>query len=136
MSLLSNYLQDTPMKAVNSVGGFRIYPSSSAMAEAANRVVAAIGQLNDGMDRLNRERVLTDSQRAIIDSLPKDSPLTQKHHFLQMATRRIWQSALHCQRERNSQYGIHQNTLEDTGARLIACAEQWRQFKHDLDRKE
>ena len=117
----------------NSVGGRRIYPTSSSIAEAAETAISVIGRFNDGMDQLNNERQLSNQQQIRVRNLAANSSMRQMYLHLQRVTGIVWQSALNRQRERNGEIGVHQNVLESTTERLFLCAEDWRQFKQQLD---
>ena len=124
------------MRPNNSVGGYRIYPSSPAEAENEDLCVAALGQFNEGMDRLNRERRLTQMQQQLINRLDPGSQLARRYQNLRSSSARLWRQALAEQLEQN---GVIRNeetasyTTAEFGQILIDCADQWQQFKRELE---
>ena len=82
------------MRPHNSVGGFRIYPSSPQAAESHERAIASIGQFREGMDRLNRERQLTQTQQQRLDQLDPNSQRVDNYRRLIVTSDRLWQMAL------------------------------------------
>ena len=122
------------MRRTNSVGGHRLYPSSLAMDEIEARSQRAIGILNDGMDRLNRERQLTDQQENSLNQLEDRSPMKRTYQKLIEKSHRLWQLALSHQ---NFLAGEHDDdgpyTTEQLGNRMIRAAEAWANFKADIN---
>ena len=123
------------MRAHNNVGGHRIYPTSVAVANAADSVVATIGQFNDGMDRLNQQRGLSESHEAILAALPSNSGLRRTHRQLSQRTALVWQEALQCQRDRQGELGVDQADLQATSNALHQCANGWEELKRQLDER-
>ena len=123
------------MRPHNNVGGYRIYPSSIAIAEAADAILATIGQFNDGMDRLNQERELSEHHEAILATLPSNSQIQRNHRQLSRRTAQVWQSALQCQQDRQSELGISQDDMQTTSNNLHECADSWRELKRQLDER-
>ena len=117
------------MRPHNSVGGFRIYPTSPQVAELVERGRAIIGQFNEAMDRLNTERQLTERQQQQVDSLDPTSLLASNYQTLTTITNRAWQQALQ----------IQENEIADEqrvfaiSRHLNACANRWQGFKRQLD---
>ena len=121
------------MRPHNNVGGHRTYPTSIAVAEAADLILATLGQFNDGMDRLHQERELSEQQEAILATLPSNSQIQRAHRQLSRRTAQVWQRALQCQQDRQSELGISQADLQAASNVLHQCANDWRELKRQLD---
>ena len=121
------------MRSHNSVGGYRIYPSSPQVAEFLARGSALIGQFNEGMDRLNTARQLTERQRDLVDQLDPNSENADNHRRLIAITNRLWQLALEKQQILARHHQSDHDELAEMGERLILCANLWHEFKHQLD---
>ena len=121
------------MRPHNSVGGYRIYPTSPQVAESVDRGVTIISQFNEGMDRLNRERQLTQTQQNLVDHLDPNRPLARSYQGLIAASNRFWQLALEKQQAlaRDELSGPF-NTIQ-LGQHLNECANCWQEFKRQLD---
>lgn len=124
------------MRPHNSVGGFRIYPSSPTDAEFADRGGAIIAQFNEGMDRLNTERQLTDREQGLVAQLDPNSERAINYHNLVALSNRLWQLALEKQQTlaRNEISGPF--TTTQLGQHLNQCANQWQKLKRQLDEQE
>ena len=121
------------MRPSNSVGGYRIYPSSPGQADAVAIGVAIIGQFNEGMDRLNRERELTQREQQLIDNLDPNSQIARNYQGLITVSNRLWQFALEKQQSLDRAESVGPYTTAQLGQRLIECANHWRQLKHQLE---
>ena len=121
------------MRPHNSVGGYRIYPTSPQVAEFIDRGVATVAQFNEGMDRLNSERRLTQTQQNLVDNLDPNSPLARNYQGLITVSNRFWELALEKQQTlaRNEFAGPY--TVAQLGQHLNQCANGWHQFKGQLD---
>ena len=117
----------------NNVGGQRIRPGDPYMDDSHNRNRAIIGQFNDGMDRLNRERELTVSEQEIANDLNPNSDLRIEYTALRMATETLWQHALEKQQNHNNRNDAGVYTTDELGRRLIAAADRWHLFKEKLN---
>ena len=117
------------MRPNNSVGGYRIYPTSPQVAESVERGVAIIGQFNEGMDRLNRERELTQAQQNLVNRFDPNSQLARNYQALNSASDGLWQQAL-ALRELEITDG---QVINQLGLHLNACANRWQGFKRQLD---
>ena len=121
------------MRSSNSVGGFRIYPTSPEDAESAKNCIAIQGQFNDGMDRLNRERELTPRQHQLVGSLHPDALLAQQYRSLHRVSTQLWRMALEKQQSLNQGIVAGPYTTRELGQRLIDCADLWSRFKRELE---
>ena len=122
------------MRLRNSVGGQRIYPTSPEEAETAVMAIGIIGQFNEGLDRLNRERTLTETQQRLLDQRPDSvMHLAFCHRILSFFSDRFWQFALEKQLLHN--HGIIDGpyTTKELGERLNHCADLWQGLKRRLD---
>lgn len=120
------------MRRVNSVGGYRIFPSSPDRADAAARGNAIFGQFNDGMDQLNTARRLSMNEQQRIASLEENNPLRTMYQELVRDSNRLWNNALLMQnyfQQRRNPPPI--STLE-LGHQLLNCAHRWHLFKNQL----
>ena len=117
------------MRPHNSVGGFRIYPTSPQVAESVERGRAIIGQFNEAMDRLNIERQLTERQQQQVDHLDPNSLLASNHQALTTVSNSAWRQALRIQENEITD----EQTLNAVGRHLNACANRWQGFKRQLD---
>lgn len=120
------------MKRINSVGGYRVYPSSPGQSDANARWDAIIGQFNDGLDRLQREKTLSDYQQQIIDDLQSGSRLAVTYVDLTRHSSALWRSALQHQQELNRGVCSGPFATHQLGHHLIECAERWSAFKRKL----
>ena len=117
------------MRLRNSVGGFRMYPTSPQVAELAERRFAIIGQFNEGMDRLNTQQQLTDRQNQVVNQLDPTSQLANKHQRLRAITNVLWLRAMETQ-----QYEITDaEFVSDLSRQLNACANKWQRFKSQIE---
>ena len=121
------------MRANNNVGGYRIYPTSPQAAELYNAGLAILGQFNEGMDRLNAERQLSDAQEHVVSQLDPNSELATKHQHLITVSNRLWQHALEKQQALANYDFSGQYTTEQLGDLMNQCANKWQEFKHQLD---
>ena len=121
------------MRPHNSVGGFRIYPSSPQASESLDRAVAAIGQFREGMDRLNTERQLTETQQQQLNHLDLSCELANNHRRLIVISDRLWQLALAKQQALNRQDDSGEFFAAQLGQHLNHCANRWQEFKRQLD---
>ena len=121
------------MKANNSVGGYRLYPSSPEVAESAGRVNAIIGRFNEGMDRLNRECELTETQQQLVNNLDSNCQLARYYQSLGNVSNRLWRLALEKQQEHNlgGDGGIY--STDELGMRLNNAANSWQELKRLLN---
>ena len=117
------------MRPHNSVGGFRIYPTSPQVAEHAERGFALIAQFNEGMDRLNRERELDQTQQNLVNNLHPNSQLARSYQALSSVSNGLWQQALELQ---NLEITVG-HVINELGLHLNACANRWQEFKRQLD---
>ena len=67
------------MRRHNSVGGYRIYPSSPQVSELLGRATNAVSVFREGMDRLNTQRQLTYEQHQQLNHLDQSHQLRQKN---------------------------------------------------------
>ena len=121
------------MRPNNSVGGYRLYPSSPVDAEMASIATGIIGQFNEGMDRLNRERQLTETQQQVVNNLNPNSQLGRKYQNLISASNDLWQMALEKQQNNNQNIMAGPYTTEELADRLSRCANLWQQMNRRLD---
>ena len=121
------------MRPNNSLGGYRIYPTSPEYAEIVASGFAIVGQFNEGMDRLNRDRQLTETERQLLDHLNPDSQLAQDYARLQTHTNLLWQRALQKQQSFAQMSPTGPLTMNDLGQLLIRCADHWQLLKRRLD---
>ena len=122
------------MRRTNSVGGHRMYPSSPAMDQIEARTQRDLGILNDGMDRLNRERQLTGAQEHAINQLDDHSPLKRTYQKLIGKSDRLWQLALNHQRflaDESDDDGPL--TTAQLGNRMIRVADALADLKAELN---
>ena len=120
------------MRQNNSVGGYRLYPSSPEVAESAGNVRATIGRFNEGMDRLRRERELTETQHRIVNTIDSNCQLARYHRSLGNLSNRLWQLALEKQQERNMGGDGGMYSTDELGERLNEAANRWRELKRLL----
>ena len=121
------------MRPHNSVGGYRVYPTSPADAETANAEVAILGQFNEGMDRLNTERQLTDQEQYLVDHLDHRSELANKYQRLLVTSNTIWGLALEKQQAHGrNEFDPGELTTEDLVVVLNDYANRWRAFKREI----
>ena len=121
------------MRPHNSVGGYRIYPTSPENAEACDNAIAVMGQFNEGMDRLHRERQLSEREQHLVDHLDPRSRLAISYRNLQAISARIWQHALEKQQVLARFEASGQFTTEQLGEILNQYANKWQAFKRQLD---
>ena len=121
------------MKPHNSVGGFRIYPSSPQAAELVEMRVALLGQFNEGMERFDTQRQLTQAQQQRINHLDAHSRLSQDHMSLDISSNLVWQLALEKQQYHTQGVTGGQYTTKEMTDILNQYADRWRTFKHQLD---
>ena len=121
------------MKPYNSVGGYRIYPSSPQVAESAQRGAAIIGQFNEGMDRLNTERELTQTQQNLVNNLDPHSQLASNYRGLITVSNRLWELALEKQRTLARHEISGPLTTAQLGHQLNQCANRWQELKRQLE---
>ena len=121
------------MRPHNSVGGFRIYPSSPQTSELLEIAIANIGLFREGMDRLNRERQLTETQQNQVDHLDPSSESANNYRRLNSISDRLWALALEKQQFLNQMDDSGQYTADQLGHRLNHCANLWQNFKRQLD---
>ena len=117
------------MRPHNSVGGYRIYPTSPAVAESVERGVAIIGQFNEAIDHLHAERQLTQAQQRRVDHLDPNSQLARNYQALRTVTNGLWQRALEF-RELQIMDG---QQITELSHHLNASANRWQGFKRQLD---
>lgn len=120
------------MRTNNSVGGHRAYPSSPEASDAVARQQAILGQFRDGMDRLRRERELTETEQQRANHLSANNILKVEYRALCMASETLWQLALEKQQsyDQGNDTGIY--STSELAARLIYSSNRWRQFKQNL----
>ena len=121
------------MRPHNSVGGYRIYPTSPDTAEACNTAVAVLGQFREGMDRLSAERQLTERQQNQVDQLDPNSERANNHQRLIAVSNRLWELALEKQRAIARHEASGEFTTEQLGELLDDYANRWQEFKRQLD---
>ena len=122
------------MKLRNNVGGFRIYPTSPVDAEISIMAAGVIGQFNEGMDRLHRERELTQQQLQFVNQRPSpNSQLARCYRVLNAYSNRFWQLALEKQQYLNQGIVNGPYTTKELGKLLIQSADLWQELKHRLD---
>ena len=121
------------MRRSNSVGGHRLYPSSPAEAEREDMNTAILGQFNEGMDRLNRERELSQRQQQLIDQLDPSHQLAWDYQSLRSTTNQLWRLALQKQQQLNEGIVAGPYSTNRLGLSLIDCANNWQQFKRNLE---
>ena len=121
------------MRPHNSVGGYRIYPTSPDLAEACDTAIAIRAQFREGMDRLNTERRLTETQQLQVDQLDSNSERANIYRSLIAISNRLWELALEKQQAiaRHEDSGLF--TTEQLGKLLNHYANQWQEFKRQLD---
>ena len=120
------------MKRINSVGGYRIYPSSPGQSDAAARGNAILGRFREGMDRLYHERNLSESEQSLIGHMGHESEITQKYQKLQRNTETLWNIAIEKQQARNRGENSELLTMAEIGERLLHCANRWALLKETL----
>ena len=121
------------MRPHNSVGGYRVYPTSPAAAEAADHAITVTSQFNEGMDRLNRERQLTEREQHLLDNLDPNSRPGNNYRRLISASNNLWTLALEKQRTRNLGIVAGPFTVNQLAHHLNRCADQWQELKRQLD---
>ena len=121
------------MRPHNSVGGYRVYPTSPRDAEACDNALAVMGQFNEGMDRLHRERQLTEREQRLLDHLDPNTDRAMYYRNLLAISDRIWQLALEKQQALARFEASGQFTTEQLGEILNQYANQWQAFKRQLD---
>ena len=121
------------MRQANSVGGYRLYPTSPEDAEIAETNVAVRGQFNEGMDRLNTERQLTQREQQLIDQLHDDNQLAWDYQSLRATSTQLWQQALAKQQQLNQGIIAGPYTTNQLGLLLNQCANNWQQLKRNLE---
>ena len=121
------------MRPHNSVGGYRIYPTSPDFAEACDTAVAIQGQFREGMDRLNTEQQLTERQQRQVDQLDPNSEHAIDYRRLIAFSNRLWELALTKQQALNRLNDSGQFSAAQLGQHLNHCANRWQQFKSQLD---
>ena len=124
------------MRSHNSVGGFRIYPTSPADAEARDRAVAILAQFREGMDRFNSAKQLTECQQSQVDQLDPRNRLAQNYHSLTISSNLVWQLALEKQQYHNQGIVGGRYTTEEIANILNQYAGRWQQFKRQLDEQD
>lgn len=120
------------MRQTNSVGGQRVYPGSPGFADDLRNSREIIGQFNDGMDRLRRDRELTANQQEYIDSLDANHPIKRLQQLLTTKSDMLWQYALEKQNALNQGLQTGPYTTAQLGELLIGCADRWRQLKDNI----
>ena len=122
------------MKLRNSVGGQRIYPTSPEEAEMAAMAIGIIGQFNEGMDRFNRERTLTEQQhQLLVQRQNLNTQLARCYRMLTALSDRFWQLALEKQQFLNLGLIDGPYTTKELGQLLIRFADLWKGLKRRLD---
>ena len=121
------------MRPNNSVGGYRLYPSSPLDADTAELGVAALGQFNEGMDRLNRERQLTQREQYLVDHLNPNSQLARNYRSVCASSDRLWQLALDLQQQLNRRVFTGPYTMQQLATLLAQCANQWQELRDQLE---
>ena len=121
------------MRPNNSVGGYRIYPTSPEDAEIATTVVGILGQFNESMDRLNSEWDLTHTQQQQLDRLNPNNQLVREYSRLSVASTNLWQRALERQQEHDQGVAAGQYSTDQLTTLLNRCADGWQQLKTRLD---
>ena len=120
------------MKKINSVNGYRIYPSSPSEAENAARHVAVVARFNEGMDRLHQDKSLSTSEQELVDRLPDNSDLQRKYQGLLCRSDVLLTIAHDEQQYLENDYNGDFTATELHAQRLIACANLWVAFKDKL----
>ena len=121
------------MRPHNSVGGYRVYPTSPADAQSADNNITTLSQFNEGMDRLNRERQLTEREQHLLDNLDPNSQPVNNYRRLMTASNNLWTLALEKQRTRNLGVVAGPYTINQIAHHLNRCADQWQELKRQLD---
>lgn len=121
------------MRRTNSVGGYRVYPGSPAQSDIAERDNNFIGIFQDGMDRLNQSRTLTQREMQIIERLDPNSQIAIDYLNLKRRTNALWELALNNQREVDTFTHQEIYSLGHLGEGLINCANSWINFKNRLE---
>ena len=121
------------MRPNNSVGGYRIYPTSPEDAEIATTVVGILGQFNESMDRMNSEWDLTQTQQQKLDRLNPNSRLARQYSTLSVASTELWQLALERQQQHDQGVAAGPYSTDQLTERLNRCANGWQQLKRQLD---
>ena len=122
------------MRPHNSVGGYRVYPTSPADAETAEAEIAILSQFNEGMDRLNTERQLTAREQRLVDQLNRHSELAFEYRRLLVTSNTIWGLALEKQQAHaRNELDAGELTTEQLAEVLNNCANRWREFKRGIE---
>ena len=121
------------MRPHNSVGGYRIYPTSPADAEEADTQIALVALFNEGMDRLRRERELNQREQRLLANLPPNSQLVRDYQGMSSASNLIWRLGLEHQESLNNGVPPGPFTLRELGEGLIRHANRWQQWKQRLN---
>ena len=121
------------MRPNNSLGGYRIYPTSPAYAEEIANSLAILGQFNEGMDLLNRESELTDRQQQLLNALDPNTQLARNYHSLRSSTNALWLLALDKQQQINQHVVAGPYTTQTLGRLLNQFSNHWKQLKRQLD---
>ena len=121
------------MRRINSVGGHRMYPSSPELSDLRERGDAIIGQFNDGMDQLHRERNLSNREQQLFDRLEDGSPLHRTYQNLTARSNQMWARAL--QKQEALAQGGNQDVYSTSqlGQHMLQLANNWRTFKNNLN---
>ena len=121
------------MRPNNSLGGYRIYPTSPAYAEEVESGIAILGQFNESMDHLNRECELTQRQQQLLNTLDPTSQLAKSYHSLRSSSDALWQLAFEKQRQIDQQIVAGPYTTLTLCRLFNQCSNQWKQLKRQLD---
>lgn len=121
------------MRPNNSVGGYRIYPTSPEDAEIATTVVGALGQFNESMDRMNSAWDLTRTQQQQLDRLNQNSQLAREYSRLTVISTELWQLALERQQQHDHGVAVALYATNQLTAQLNRCADGWLRLKGRLD---
>ena len=120
------------MRPHNSVGGYRIWPSSPADAEDADRAVTIIAMFNEAKERLRTQSELTERERMLVDTLEPNSQLARDFRSFTLLTSRYWQNALENQNIINQHSDENIWEIHSLEQKITGLANLWERFKRQL----
>ena len=121
------------MRPHNSVGGYRILPSSPADAQEADRAVTIIALFNEAKDRLRTSSELTEREQALVDNLEPNCQLARDFRSFTKLTDRYWQIALNNQNIINQDSDDNIWEIRALEQKMTGQANLWERFKLGLN---
>lgn len=123
------------MRPHNSVGGYRIHPSSPAVADEADRSVAIMALFNEAKERLRTSSELTEREKALVANLEPNSQLARDFRRFSKLTDRYWQIALHNQNIINQDSDDNIWEIHVLEQKMTSQASLWERFKLELNQQ-